>query len=626
MRFDLVVVGAGHAGTEAAAVAARLGLHVALVALDPSAVGRLSCNPAVGGQGKGHLVREIDALGGLMARVADATTLHFRHLNTRKGLAVRASRAQVDVDRYPKAMVEALSRIPRLQILPGEVTALDLRDGRVAGVVLADGTRLAAPRVILTTGTFLSAVMFRGQERTAGGRVGERSSERLAEQIRELGLGSARFKTGTVPRLRADSIHWDETEAQADDLADARLSFGPPAVRPGSITCHLVHTVAACHDTIRAHLSESPLFGGAITGIGPRYCPSIEDKVHRFADKERHLLFLEPEGLDTDAVYVNGLSTSLPRAAQDAVVRAIPALRDAVILRYGYAVEYDVIDPTSLDHGLGCRALPGLYLAGQVNGTSGYEEAAAQGLIAGLSAAQDAPFRVGRHEGYLGVLIDDLVGRGPGGEPYRMFTSRAEHRLVLREDNADRRLMPRGREMGLIDDATWERFQTRQTARDAALHAASALALNAIDAPAALEAGIGPVHGPMTGADVLRRPGVGWDDLRRFDPSLPVLSDDLAEEVVHDFRYAGYIHAAERRAQAAAARGNVAIPADLDLSALPSLAAEVRQRLTRARPATLDDLGSWPGITPGALDVIAAAVARHLGRVPRGTPPRPQAN
>ncbi|MEQ1570892.1 MAG: tRNA uridine-5-carboxymethylaminomethyl(34) synthesis enzyme MnmG, partial [Myxococcota bacterium] len=461
MTFDVVVVGAGHAGCEAAAAAARLGRTTAVLTFRREQIGRLSCNPAIGGQGKGQLVREIDALGGWMGRAADASCIQFRRLNTRKGLAVQASRAQVDIDLYPQWMAAALGHLPNLTCIEGEAAAIELTTGgRACGVRLADGSVVRARAVVLTTGTFLSAVMHRGQEQRAGGRVGEAAASHLSGSLAALGLRLGRLKTGTVPRLDGRTVRWDQLAPQRD-VVDGRFSFGRPVARPGEVVCYEVHTTPASHDIIRQNLHASPLFTGAIVGRGPRYCPSIEDKVTRFADRERHLLFLEPEGLNTHRVYVNGLSTSLPAEAQQALIHSIPGLEEAAIVQLGYAVEYDFSDPTQLGPDLQVREVPGLYLAGQVNGTSGYEEAAGQGLIAGISAALGEVFHVKRSEGYLGVLVDDLVSRGVGGEPYRMFTSRAEHRLLLREDNADLRLMPKGRALGLIDDETWGAFERR---------------------------------------------------------------------------------------------------------------------------------------------------------------------
>jgi tRNA uridine 5-carboxymethylaminomethyl modification enzyme len=610
-RFDVVVVGAGHAGAEAAAIAARLGRSVACVTFRRAHVGRLSCNPAVGGQAKGHLVREIDALGGVMARVADAACIQFRRLNTRKGLAVQASRAQVDIDRYPAEMARALAALPTLQLVEGEVSALHLVGDRVGGVILADGTLLEAPSVILTTGTFLGGTLHRGSSVEEGGRVGDAAAHGLSRSLRTLGLSLGRLKTGTVPRLDARTIDWSRTEPQLDTVPGGRFSYGPPGPRLPQVTCHSTYTNGPVHDLIRANLHRSPMFTGQIVGRGPRYCPSIEDKVVRFAERDRHLLFLEPEGLDTHRVYVNGLSTSLPAEVQDEVLRSIPGLEHATVLQHGYAVEYDHIDPTTLDHGLRHRELRGLSFAGQVNGTSGYEEAAAQGLIAGLSAALGEVFHVERSDAYLGVLVDDLVVQGIGGEPYRMFTSRAEHRLLLREDNADVRLMPRARALGLIEDATWSRFEARQASIEDARRTLSATTFSSAEESTRrlAAAGLAPARGLVTGLDLLRRPEVDWAVLQKL-VTLPALDEDSVTQLEADVKYAGYVERARRQAEEARKMEAVALPSTMDWHLLTALSTEVRERLSRARPETLGQASRVPGVTPAAVGTLAAWLVR----------------
>jgi tRNA uridine 5-carboxymethylaminomethyl modification enzyme len=626
MDFDVVVVGAGHAGCEAAAAAARLGRRVAMVTLRREQIGRLSCNPAMGGLAKGNLVREIDALGGLAARVTDATTIQFRRLNTRKGLAVQASRAQVDVDRYPAVMAAALAEIPALTVVEGEAVAVRVDGGRVVGLELGDGTRLGASAVVLTTGTFLGGVMHRGDERVEGGRVGEGAAHRLSDSLRALGVRLDRLKTGTTPRLDGRTIDWDRLEPQAD-IGDGRFSFALAPPRIGARTCYLAYTHAGTHELVRAALHRSPLHTGAITGRGPRYCPSIEDKVVRFPERERHQLFLEPEGLDTNRVYVNGTSTSLPREAQDAIIRSVPGLERAVILQYGYAVEYDYSDPTQLDHDLRFRGVEGLYFAGQINGTSGYEEAAAQGLVAG-AAAGGASLRLGRDEAYIGVMIDDLVTRGVGGEPYRMFPSRAEFRLLLREDNADRRLMPRARAAGLLPDAAWARFE-RKMARIADLARAvddTVLVPDAATLARLSALGLPAITRRLTVAELLRRPEMEWSNIAPLlvrDDHVSGLSagelhedglgEEAAEQVTIDVKYAGYVARDEAR-RAEAARLEAAPIEGVDLATLP-ISAEVRERLTRARPATLGAAARLPGVTPAAVDAIAMALLRANARV-----------
>jgi tRNA uridine 5-carboxymethylaminomethyl modification enzyme len=614
--YDIVVVGAGHAGTEAAAAAARLGRRVACVTLSLAHVGRLSCNPAVGGLGKGHLVRELDALGGCMARLADATCVQFRRLNTRRGLAVQASRAQVDVDRYPRAVRALLDGVEGLSLIEGEVAGIRTVGGRVAGVAMADGRSLDAPIVILTTGTFLSGVMHCGDERTVGGRVGDGAAHRLSRSLAELGLRLGRLKTGTTPRLDGRTIRWDELERQSDVVPDGRFSFAPdPPPRLPSIDCHLVYTHERAHDLIREALPRSPLVTGAIEGRGPRYCPSIEDKVVRFPERERHLVFLEPEGLDTDRVYPNGLSTSLPADVQVALLRSLPGLADVRVLQLGYAVEYDFADPRDLGPDLQHRDVPGLFLAGQVNGTSGYEEAAAQGFVAGVSAALGEPLRIGRDEGYLGVLVDDLTTRGVGGEPYRMFTSRAEHRLILREDNADRRLMPLGRRLGLVDDGAWAAFEARAEAIDRGRDLARRTRVNPDPATAAALAalGTGELRRPTAVEELLRRPELGWADLAPI-VGLPPLPPEVAEQIEIDVRYAGYVARAERRVARQRGVEDLALPADLDWLTIDELSREVRERLAASRPATVGQASRLPGLTPAAVDLLVALVGRWAAR------------
>ncbi len=611
--FDIVVVGAGHAGCEAAAAAARMGRTVAMITLDRRNVARLSCNPAIGGLAKGHLVRELDALGGLMGRVTDASTIQFRTLNTRKGLAVQSSRAQVDIDHYPNTMAAMLRTLPSLRIIEGEVGAILVEKGRVCGVRLQDGSELRAPKVILTTGTFLAAVLHHGEKRTVGGRLDDGAAHALSRSMADLGLRLGRLKTGTVPRVDGTTVDWSALEPQ-EDLEEGHFSYQahrpPPLPR---VTCYLTHTHPDVHAVIRENLHRSPMFTGAIVGRGPRYCPSIEDKIHRFPARERHLIFLEPEGLGTDRVYVNGLSTSLPPDVQRAMLRLIPGLGKARILQYGYAVEYDYADPRDLDAGLEHRAVRGLYLAGQVNGTSGYEEAAVQGFVAGVSAARDEPLVLGRDEAYIGVLIDDITQRGVGGEPYRMFTSRAEHRLLLREDNADVRLMATGRELGLIDDATWAAFQDRQDRMATAMEALERTLTPSTEVMARLErAGLGGLKKPTTLKALLRRPHATWEQIRTL-ADLPELDGHLARRVETAVKYAGYIERARRRADAARNAESLVLPA-IRWMDVEGLSWEVRERLEAARPQTLGQLERLPGVTPAAVAVVLDHIRKASSR------------
>jgi tRNA uridine 5-carboxymethylaminomethyl modification enzyme len=611
-HFDIVVVGAGHAGCEAALAAARLGRSVAVVTLSRAHIARLSCNPAIGGMAKGNLVREVDALGGTMARAADFSCIQFRRLNTRKGLAVRSSRAQVDISRYPEAMAQTLLGQQNLSLIEGEVARVLVENSRITGVALSDGVEVRGTSVILTTGTFLAGVMHCGEQQSEGGRVGDASTAQLSHSLRDLGLRLGRLKTGTTPRLDGRTIHWDQLEVQADTDPSGCFSFAPVSRTLPQIDCYVTHTHAGTHEIIRAALDRSPMYTGAISGAGPRYCPSIEDKIIRFAHRQSHLLFLEPEGLDTDRVYVAGLSTSLPAEVQKAVVHSIPGLQDATILQHGYAVEYDYADPRDLDHGLQHKTIPGLYLAGQVNGTSGYEEAAIQGLIAGTSAALGAPLRLGREQAYGGVLVDDLVTRGVGGEPYRMFSSRAEHRLRLREDNADRRLTPLGRETGLVGDAQWARFCTKMEAIEQTRSWCEEQSLRPTPGNQARleELGLSSIKNKASVAQLLRRPEFGWEYLEALGLQPPEASEEVIEQVVTDTRYAGYLKREEIRAENTRKMEGVRLPADLDFS-IPGISHEVAERLRIARPATLGAASRLPGVTPAAIDVLAIHLSRR---------------
>ena len=601
----VLVVGGGHAGIEAALAAARLGVEACLVTFRADRIGEMSCNPAIGGLGKGQLAREVDALGGAMGLAIDASGIQFRMLNTAKGFAVRAPRAQADRHRYREHATELVRRASGVEIVEAGVDALLVKDGAVVGVRLTDGRELEAMATILTTGTFLSAVMHTGEATSEGGRIGEAAATGISGDLRRLGLRTGRLKTGTPPRLAADSIDWERCTPQPGDAAPQPFSFRTDRARfPAleQIACHVTYTNPRTHEIIAANIHRAPMYTGAIQGVGPRYCPSVEDKVMRFADRERHQLFLEPEGLETDVVYVNGISTSLPAEVQEAFVHTVHGLERARFLRHGYAVEYDFVEPSQLDPTLALSRVRGLYLAGQINGTSGYEEAAAQGLLAGANAAlwatDRAPFVLERHEAYAGVLVDDLIVTNPT-EPYRMFTSRAEYRLSLRQDNADRRLGPRAAEVGLIDAET----AGLVAEREARVRAARALLTDLRD----------PEREHRTLEECLRRPDV---DLASLVPRFPELSalalgPDLEGAVEADVKYAGYVERQQRDVDRLRRQEQTEIPADLDLDALVGLRAEAREQLVTLRPRTLGQASRLPGIQPPDVALLAVHVARH---------------